>query len=375
MHTSEEQQPLLQQQHNILSEVHPSTAVVMTVATTVTTTKEVVQKPKKSYKKIFHDCLCNKATVLRLSILFTLITTIVLLFVFLPVHKLTQQFIEWMSHLHWYIGFPVFIAMYICFDLFFIPGTILNLGAGFIYGLPVGLCLVFIGQTCGCALAFLLGKRFFKYWADYFTENFQKLYLLEKALSNNGWKIILLLRISPIMNYSLLNYGLSTVKDIRFRHYLIATMIGMIPGISLYVYLGSAAKNLSDIMSSQHQSSITQRIIFGGGLVITVISVIAITVVATRAIKKELKKGKEEQERLEATTIQTVIIEGDSTIEKIKEDTTVEPSVDGLVNGTLPVIETFVIYVNEKQHDQHLTEGTPLLLADDLIYPKKGDSQ
>lgn len=98
--------------------------------------------------------------------------------------------------------------------MFFIPGLILSLGAGYVFGLGVGILAVFCGATIGQTVAFLLGRFLMQEFFQKIVGRFKFWQAIELAIEEEGWKIVGLLRLAPVVPYNLLNYalGLTTVK-------------------------------------------------------------------------------------------------------------------------------------------------------------------
>ncbi|HJM44150.1 MAG TPA: VTT domain-containing protein, partial [Nitrospinota bacterium] len=97
----------------------------------------------------------------------------------------------------------------------------------------------------------------------------------------------LLTRFSPIFPFNLLNYAFGITK-VRFRDYALASWIGMFPGTVMYVYLGSAAKNLADLASGNIAGGTGRQILFGFGLAATILLTVLVTRMARKAMKEAL---------------------------------------------------------------------------------------
>jgi uncharacterized membrane protein YdjX (TVP38/TMEM64 family) len=182
--------------------------------------------------------------------------------IFVIIDSLTNKYVQTtiLQFLNWVednpiLGVLAFMLVYLIATVFFIPGSILTLGAGFVFsastnslwtGVLLGTIAVFIGASFGAILSFLLGRYLFR---DGFITKLTKKYTVFKAIDNaleeKGLRIMILLRLSPIIPFNVLNY-VSGVTGIKFLDYCIAC-IGMLPGTILYVFLGSSAGSLSEI--------------------------------------------------------------------------------------------------------------------------------
>ncbi|MCL5123351.1 MAG: TVP38/TMEM64 family protein, partial [Deltaproteobacteria bacterium] len=112
---------------------------------------------------------------------------------------------------------PVFVAgFYVLATVLLVPGSVITLGAGFLFGVPLGLLTVWIGANLGAAVAFLLGRTIARGWVEQKVKGNPKFAAIDEALGKEGFKIVLLLRLSPIFPFSLLNYVLGITK-VPFR--------------------------------------------------------------------------------------------------------------------------------------------------------------
>ena len=185
------------------------------------------------------------------------------------------------------ISWAVFIIAYILATVFMVPGSLLTLGAGFVFGLPVGVVLVSVSSVTGAAAAFLTGRFFARDWLAHRIEDMPRFNALDKAIGNKGFLVCLLTRLSPVFPFNLLNYALGLTR-LRFVDYFFASWIGMFPGTVAYVYLGSAAKDLASILSGEVQAGGASRWLLWLGLGATLLLTVLITRIATQSLKTEL---------------------------------------------------------------------------------------
>jgi uncharacterized membrane protein YdjX (TVP38/TMEM64 family) len=180
-------------------------------------------------------------------------------------------------------GAIAFILLYIVATVAFLPGTILTLGAGVVFGVVLGSVYVFIGATLGATAAFLIGRYLARGWIAKKIERDRKFSAIDKAVEREGFKIVLLTRLSPIFPFILLNYAYG-LTGVSLKDYFFGS-VGMIPGTVMYVYLGSLAGNLAtlgtEVRSTNPAIEWTIRII---GLIAT----IAVTVYMTRIARNAL---------------------------------------------------------------------------------------
>ena len=146
------------------------------------------------------------------------------------------------------MGMGVFAGLYVFACIFFIPGSLLTLGAGSIYGVVTGSILVSVSSTLGATAAFLVGRYFARDWIAKKIEGNQRFTTIDNAVAAEGWRIVGLTRLSPVFSFNLLNYAYGLTR-VSLREYVLASWIGMMPGTVMYVYIGSLAGDLASIGS------------------------------------------------------------------------------------------------------------------------------
>jgi len=186
------------------------------------------------------------------------------------------------------IGVLAYILIYNLATVLFIPGSLLTLGGGAIYGVVWGSIYVFIAATLGATLAFLIGRYVAQDWVSKKIERNVTFKAIAAAVAQDGFKIVLLTRLSPIFPFTLLNYAFG-VTQVSIRDYILGS-IGMVPGTILYVYLGSLAGDLTALSAKQPLSAEAQT----AQWVIRIlgfIATIAVTLYITRIAKKALAES------------------------------------------------------------------------------------
>ena len=199
--------------------------------------------------------------------------------------ELLRNALEWVNNLG-AVGVIAFMLIYIVATVAFLPGSILTLGAGVLFGVFLGSIYVFISATIGATLAFLVGRYFARGWISKKIAGNDKFAAIDRAVGREGLKIVLLTRLSPILPFNLLNYGLG-VTGVSLKDYVIAS-VGMIPGTIMYVYFGSLFKNIAAIDPKQAANSTTQTAIFVIGGIIAVAVILYVTKVARKALDESI---------------------------------------------------------------------------------------
>jgi uncharacterized membrane protein YdjX (TVP38/TMEM64 family) len=193
-----------------------------------------------------------------------------------------KETLSWISGLG-PLGYLLFVFLYILACIAFLPGVILTLGAGFIFGVVKGTIAVSVGSILGATCAFLVGRYLTRDWVAGRIAGNPRFRAVDEAVGREGWKIVLLTRLSPVFPFNLLNYAFG-LTSVRLKHYFFASWAGMIPGTIMYVYLGSLAGSLAALGGGERQRSTGEWVLYGIGLLAT----IAVTVFVTRLARKAL---------------------------------------------------------------------------------------
>ncbi|MGH7863628.1 MAG: TVP38/TMEM64 family protein [Candidatus Binataceae bacterium] len=182
----------------------------------------------------------------------------------------------------------VFVATYIVATVMLMPGSILTIGAGALFGVVWGSIYASISATLGATAAFLVGRYVARDWIAAKVENNPKFSAIDEAVGREGWKIVGLTRLSPIFPFNLLNYAYGLTR-VRLRDYFFASWIGMMPGTVLYVYIGSLGRDLASKAAGGESSapSTARWIINIVGFVATLLVAIYATRIGARALREK----------------------------------------------------------------------------------------
>lgn len=229
----------------------------------------------------------SKNAVARLVVLLLIVIALFLAMRFLPVQQWLRSFSDWVGEMG-AAGIFIFIVVYAAATVLMAPGSILTIGAGFGFGLWKGFLAVSAGATLGASLAFLVARFIAREKIEAIAQRNEKFRNLDRAIGEQGAKLIFLLRLSPVIPFNLSNYfyGLTAV---RFWPYVLASWIGMMPGTLLYVYIGTAGKAaVAAAAGSEAVKHGWQYWTFlGVGLAATVIVTIWVTKIARDALKSQ----------------------------------------------------------------------------------------
>lgn len=172
---------------------------------------------------------------------------------------------------------------YIVFVVLLIPGGALTLGAGITFGLGLGVLTVFIAANIGTALAFLIARYFLRSRVERWLAGREKLAAVDRAVESQGWRVVALTRLSPVFPFNVQNYFYG-ITGVSFGGYVLASLIGMLPGTVLYVYIGAVGAGVASAVGGA--ASWGQTVLFVAGLIATLIVVVLITRVAKRELER-----------------------------------------------------------------------------------------
>lgn len=222
-------------------------------------------------------------TNLKLIVLVGAILVVGIAAYFLPIGRWATDLVAAVRDLG-AAGVAVYAGVYVVAAVLFVPGSVLTIGAGFLYGLWGGVALVVPSAVLAATIAFVIGRHLARDLVARKVEGYPRLRAVDAAIGEGGFGIIALLRLSPLFPFTLLNYFLG-LTGARLRDYVAASALGMIPGTFLYVYIGSLIENAAAIASGERpDTGIYGNILLGVGLVATA----AVTVLISRLAKRRL---------------------------------------------------------------------------------------
>jgi uncharacterized membrane protein YdjX (TVP38/TMEM64 family) len=182
-------------------------------------------------------------------------------------------------------GPVAFIAGYVVAAVAFVPGSLLTLAAGAIFGLARGTLYVLIGATLGATAAFLVSRYLVRGRVEARVRADPRFAAIDDAVGTQGRRIVFLLRLSPVLPFNLLNYALGVTR-VRLADFVVACA-GMLPGTVLYVYYGKLAGDVAGAVGGSARRGPGHYAVLALGLAAT----IAVTVVVTRLARRALKEA------------------------------------------------------------------------------------
>lgn len=198
------------------------------------------------------------------------------------VAALLPQFATWVEGLG-ALGPAVFVAGYAAAVVGFVPGSLLTLAGGALFGVARGVVYVFAAAVLGSTVAFLIARHLAREAVARRIEGDARFRAIDRAIGEQGRRIVLLLRLSPVFPFSLLNYALGLTR-VRLVDYLIAA-VGMLPGTVLYVYLGKLGGDVAAVAGgARTERGLADWALLGVGLAATAAVTFLITRIARRAL-------------------------------------------------------------------------------------------
>lgn len=182
----------------------------------------------------------------KLILLLSLLAFILTLYFFTPVKNyLTpegfQQLQIWIEQ-QGFLAPLIFTILYIVATVISLPGSVITLGGGLLFGAWWGTLINLVAATIGAWMAFLLARYL---GGDFVQKRLKgKFKNLDEKIGENGFYTVLYLRLVPLFPFNFLNYGLGLTR-ISQRDYVLGSLIGMAPGTFVYTSLGSAGRHVS----------------------------------------------------------------------------------------------------------------------------------
>jgi len=202
------------------------------------------------------------------------------------VQELLKRVLSWVADLGAWGPF-FYMVIYILACVFLIPGSILTLGAGVLFGVVKGSIIVSVAATVGATCAFLVGKYLARDWVARKIQANPRFQAIDEAVAREGWKIVGLTRLSPVFPFNLLNYAYGLTR-VSLRDYFFASWVGMMPGTVMYVYIGSLAGEIAKIGGDRYSRTSAEWAFYILGLIATAAVTVYITRIARAALGKKV---------------------------------------------------------------------------------------
>ncbi len=196
------------------------------------------------------------------------------------------EFSAWVDGLGLW-GPVVFVLGYAAATVAFIPGSLLTLAGGAIFGLAEGAAVVFVGACLGATGAFVASRYLVRGAIERRIATEPRFAAIDRAVGREGFKIVLLLRLTPVVPFVLLNYALGLTR-VQLRDYL-GACIGMLPATLLYVYYGKVIGDVAEVAAGvEDERGWGTWLATGIGLAATIAVIVIVTRIARRALAAEV---------------------------------------------------------------------------------------
>ena len=152
----------------------------------------------------------------------------------------------------------------------------------------VGLLSVWIGASVGATLAMLLGRFVFKEYVTKLSMKYPLIKAIDKAIDSEGLKLIILLRLCPLIPFNAMNY-LMGITSIQIRHYIIGNF-GMIPGTLTFVFIGTTISDIADAVQGKNDQGTLILVLVIVGSILACVGIIQVSIVAKRFLNELIKE-------------------------------------------------------------------------------------
>jgi uncharacterized membrane protein YdjX (TVP38/TMEM64 family) len=222
--------------------------------------------------------------LLRLAIALVVVTGLVAGLFIIPVKSSLRTVLEWTDNVG--LWGPVIVAsLYTITCVFLLPSSVLTVSSGFLFGVFFGTAVAMVGSTIGACAAYAVGHTLAHDWVQQRVERSRKLQALNRALTKDDFRIVLLTRLSPLTPFPILNYVYG-VTNVSFWRYVTGTFLGMLPGTFLFVYAGSGLRTITQAAAGE-TSGPEKQVFFWAGLAVTIFAVAYATFVVKRSLAEE----------------------------------------------------------------------------------------
>jgi uncharacterized membrane protein YdjX (TVP38/TMEM64 family) len=200
----------------------------------------------------------------------------------LPFREWLRTFYEWISGLGPEAYF-LFAAAYVLVTVLLLPAWLMTVGAGLLFGLLPGVAVVSAGSTAGAAASFLIARYLARDAVARYARRHARFSAVDRAIAQGGWKIVFLLRLSPVIPFTFSNYAYG-LTAISFRPYVLASWVGMLPLTVLYASFGAAGREASSIASGG--LSAWKGTFIGAGILVAIATTAYVGRLARRALEE-----------------------------------------------------------------------------------------
>ena len=207
-------------------------------------------------------------------------------------------FAEWLASLEsWARQYPLagavaYIVVTIVATAALMPGWVMMMLAGLVFGPVLGLAYAMTGLVGGAVAGFFIGRTVARNWVARRIAGNAHLMALDDALEEQAFTIVALTRIALVFPHNVLNYAYGVTR-VKLPAYTAGTAVGILPIVGFYVYLGTLAHDMSQILEEGAQFGLRAW----WGVAIAAIAIVTVLLVVRRALVRALQRQKREPER------------------------------------------------------------------------------
>jgi uncharacterized membrane protein YdjX (TVP38/TMEM64 family) len=205
---------------------------------------------------------------------------------FLPLASWVSALVDW-GRLHPVLGPVIYMFFVVLATVLFLPGSVAMMIGGFLFGFLPGFLFAALALPLGAQGAFEFGRWVARPWVRRKVAHNRRMQAIEAALREQAFMIIVLTRLSLIIPFNLLNYAYGATSVKAATHWM-ATAVGMLPAVALYVYLGTLARDLGQILSGEAAPSDLGYWILVAGIGAIMLATWVVHRTASRALEKHL---------------------------------------------------------------------------------------
>ena len=207
-------------------------------------------------------------------------------------------FAEWLASLEsWARQYPLagavaYIVVTIVATAALMPGWVMMMLAGLVFGPALGLAYAMTGLVGGAVAGLFIGRTVARKWVERRIAGNVHLMALDDALEEQAFTIVALTRIALVFPHNVLNYAYGVTR-VKLPAYTAGTAVEILPIVGFYVYLGTLAHDMSQILEEGAQFGLRAW----WGVAIAAIAIVTVLLVVRRALVRALQRQKREPER------------------------------------------------------------------------------
>ncbi|KAG0349129.1 hypothetical protein BG005_011149 [Podila minutissima] len=273
-------------------------------------------------KNGLHPRTWTRQTYIKAALLATLITLVVLSFTVFRIQDHIKDILKYIDS-HKRIGALLFVVSYTVACTLFLPGSLFTIGAGFLFKpFPLALLIVLLGDIFAAVGSFIFGRYVFYDWVKGMMSKHPKFGALDQVIQDDGWKIVVMLRLTPIP-FNLITYFFS-VTSIRLWTVVWATCVGVFPGSCLGIWIGSLLKGLSGIDNPELETKNVVILVMNG--VFIACCILALSLFGKRSLRKAMKRLDQHQALTSMHEVEVVVEGVASLVRELEDHASIPPS-------------------------------------------------